>query len=372
MGPSTVRSLANVVMARASRAQHPSGIRTSTLAMSALAASRELGDSSVTRETPFQISENQPFYPCGSPKHEDDFGHLPPPLPEPTYSVNKRILPSSLTALSSDEGREYLLQALTNKTAESYWRLMEQFVTQSDPAFCGITTLVMVLNAMGVDPNVRWKGGWRFYGSEDVILNNCCLSAERIRRAGVTLEEFRLLSKCQGLSVDMKRPINPDHNHTSEDIVHHPHRPSECQSLEAFRHDVQRTLTTPNSASVLVSSFSREALGQTGDGHFSPIAAFHPETDQVLVLDVARFKYAPFWVKIEALYYAMQPKDSATKRSRGWFLLHPPTGQNAPKEQKEIRRPAEIVPVLGDPNVCPVGRVKVGYCPANSSRDPAQ
>ena len=39
----------------------------------------------------------------------------------------------------------------------------------------------------------------------------------------------------------------------------------------------------------------------------------------------------------------------------------------------EGQRPArlEIVPVLGDPDVCPVGRVKVGYCPANISRDPA-
>jgi len=247
---------------------------------------------------------------------------------------------------------------------------MEQFLNQSDPAFCGITTLVMVLNAMGVDPNVRWKGGWRFYGSEDVILNNCCLSAERIRRAGVTLEEFRLLSKCQGLRVDMKRPFNPEHNHASGPVVHHPSRPSECQSLEVFRQDIEEVLSTPNSLSVIVSSFSRAALGQTGDGHFSPIAAFHRESDQVLVLDVARFKYSPFWVKIEALYHAMQPKDSATKRPRGWFLLHPPLGQTAVREQTEDRRPAELVPVLGEPDVCPMSRVKVDYCPANTRQDP--
>jgi hypothetical protein len=168
----------------------------------------------------------------------------------------------------------------------------------------------------------------------------------------------------------MKRPINPEHNHTSEDIVHHPHRPSECQSVDVFRQDIQRILSTPNSTSILVSSFSRAVLGQTGDGHFSPVAAYHPDTDQVLVLDVARFKYAPFWVKVEELYRAMQPKDSATKRSRGWFLLHPPTGPNSQREQKEIRRPAELVAVLGDPDVCPVGRVKVDYCPANANRDP--
>jgi Phytochelatin synthase len=31
-------------------------------------------------------------------------------------------------------------------------------------------------------------------------------------------------------------------------------------------------------------------LGQTGSGHFSPIAGYHAATDSVLILDVARFK----------------------------------------------------------------------------------
>ena len=37
------------------------------------------------------------------------------------------------------------------------------------------------------------------------------------------------------------------------------------------------------------------ALLQTGDGHFSPVAGYHAGTDSVLVLDVARFKYPPYW-----------------------------------------------------------------------------
>jgi len=44
----------------------------------------------------------------------------------------------------------------------------------------------------------------------------------------------------------------------------------------------------------LAIAFSRKGIGQTGDGHYSPIAAYHEPTDQCLVLDVARFKYAPF------------------------------------------------------------------------------
>lgn len=87
---------------------------------------------------------SSPDFACGSSKHETEKQPLPPPLPEPTYSVHKRVLPSSLTALSSPEGRKYLLETFIENTAESYWALTEQFVNQSDPAFCGITTLLMV------------------------------------------------------------------------------------------------------------------------------------------------------------------------------------------------------------------------------------
>lgn len=79
---------------------------------------------------------------CGISRNENE--PLPPPLPEPIYSVHKRVLPSSLTAFSSPAGRKYLIESIVEKTAESYWALTEQFVNQSDPAFCGITTLLMV------------------------------------------------------------------------------------------------------------------------------------------------------------------------------------------------------------------------------------
>ena len=40
----------------------------------------------------------------------------------------------------------------------------------------------------------------------------------------------------------------------------------------------------------VVASYDRRSLGQTGTGHFSPIAAYEKSSDSVLILDVARFK----------------------------------------------------------------------------------
>ena len=107
------------------------------------------------------------------------------------------------------------------------------------------------MNALSVDPGVRWRGGWRYYGSEDVLLDRCCFETERVRRIGINMEEFRILGKCHGLSIEMKRPAQ------------------HCEmGVESFRDDLRAVLIKNASNSVLVVSFSRSHLGQTGDGHF--------------------------------------------------------------------------------------------------------
>lgn len=59
---------------------------------------------------------------------------------------------------SSEEGRNLFREALVEGTMENYFRLAEQFRTQDEPAFCGLSTLTMVLNALAVDPGRAWKG----------------------------------------------------------------------------------------------------------------------------------------------------------------------------------------------------------------------
>ena len=317
---------------------------------------------------------NKPRFPCGSNHHEDELEDLPPPLEEPKYSVHKRVLPQKLTAFSSQQGKRYLMEAFAGGTAESYWKLTEHFVNQSDPAFCGVTTLLMCLNAMCIDPNIRWRGGWRFYGSEDVLLNRCCFSVERIRRKGIVLEDFARLGRCHGLTIDLKRPTfedKRDQNFQQNNFGFKIIEEDASFSLDDFRRDIRWILsgTEAKHQPLLVVSFSRTALGQTGDGHFSPIAAYHEETDQVLVLDVARFKYAPYWVRVEDLFQSMRALDSVTKKPRGWFLLSPPKNHECMHDDhgKENRRPIETVPKMGDPELCPISNIKIHFCKGNNN-----
>jgi len=323
----------------------------------------------VTNYAPEAHSQPEPLITectCGFQKQQDvlrdSHEPLPPPLPEPIYSVHKRVLPSILTALSSPQGRQHLQESLMAETAESYWALTEQFVNQSDPAYCGVTTLLMILNAMNIDPNVRWKGGWRFFGNEDVLLHGCCLNAERIRRVGITMEQFTVLGTCHGLNITMKRPATDAGSSSSSSASSQPR-----YTIQDFRNDIRNTLDSRfnHDNSMLVTSFSRAALQQTGDGHYSPIAAYHEASDSVLILDVARFKYAPYWTTVEDLYQAMEPLDTATQLPRGWYVMKPPLAVSHQHEMtSEDRRPAHLVPTIKDTGSCPVGKIKVEFCKA--------
>ena len=73
------------------------------------------------------------------------------PIPKrPKNQFYKRELPEQCIAFSSEEGRKLFKESLMLNYAEIYFPLAEQFCTQAEPAYCGLTTLVMVLNTLAV------------------------------------------------------------------------------------------------------------------------------------------------------------------------------------------------------------------------------
>jgi glutathione gamma-glutamylcysteinyltransferase len=206
-------------------------------------------------------------------------------------SFYRRPLPAEHIPFASPEGRVVFREALAEGNMEGYFALAEQFHTQSDPAFCGLGTLVVALNALGIDPGRLWKGPWRWYGEE---LLDCCAPLDVVRERGLTLDQLACLARCNGARATVVR------------------------ATDASVRDLRDAIRGPG---VIAAAYSRAALGQTGEGHFSPIAGYHGARDLTLILDVARFKYPPHWVSVEKLFDAMRPIDTATGRARGWVLL---------------------------------------------------
>lgn len=54
--------------------------------------------------------------------------------------------------------QELFLQGIQGGTMESFYKLISYFQTQSEPAYCGLASLSMVLNALAIDPGRKWKG----------------------------------------------------------------------------------------------------------------------------------------------------------------------------------------------------------------------
>eukprot|EP01083_Nonionella_stella_P064048 166594_1 len=218
-------------------------------------------------------------------------------LSAPSRSFYRRQLPSPpAVAFSSDAGRRMFGEALRSGSMEGYFALAEQFRTQDEPAFCGISTLTMVLNALSIDPGRIWKGPWRWFHEE---MLSCCESLDIVKEKGIVFEKAACLARCNGADVDSFLAQN--------------------SSEEVFRERLLRATTSRDEC--LIVSYSRKEFRQTGDGHFSPIGGYHAEEDMALIMDVARFKYPPHWVSVSMLWKAMLREDKTTSKSRGFMTL---------------------------------------------------
>ena len=163
------------------------------------------------------------------------------------------------------------------------------------------------------------------------------LPIEQVRQHGVTFDQFHQLVLQNGLhgsTAHRNASFEQFTKHVYEccssdqqNIPQQSHSSSSTQSTHSSKQSVQSdTNQYKNNATpmkTMVVSFARSALGQTGIGHFSPVAAVarYAGQDYMLVLDVAKFKYPPYWVSLRNMHAALEPKDSATGKSRGYFIM---------------------------------------------------
>lgn len=319
------------------------------------------------------------------------------------------------TSFASESGKQMFREAMDEGNLEIFFCLSQAYSTQVEPAYCGLSSLAMALNALGIDPLRTWKvrrihacsavftnlsllnefrlqllfsfpfffcllgrakkGPWRWF-SESLfdcwcvhflelnlifekkkkkrkkkrkekkrrIWSMCVhvvrvgsVDLERVKEVGVTLLQVACLARCNGATTETKR-AGSEGIHDSELAglcV------STCQGIRIGARDGETTLkeavkwekgsfaefesdvrnSCRSGERVVICSYSRRVLGQTGDGHFSPIGGYNEARKEVLLLDVARFKYPPHWCSIETVYEAMLSVDGATGHSRGWLIL---------------------------------------------------
>lgn len=189
----------------------------------------------------------------------------------------RRPLPSTCIAFSSPEGRALFSAALHEGGLKSYFSLAEHYVTQTEPAFCGLSTLSMCLNALGIDPGTRWKGVWRWYDEE---MLQCCVPIDSFKETGISFDEFSALAICNGVRTRAWRAQDSDIFHFRQllesvtlDTTETPYdcpanRQKNSQEVTGGQIDkgkwqTSKTVKEPN-PQILVVSYDRRVLGQTG------------------------------------------------------------------------------------------------------------
>lgn len=218
------------------------------------------------------------------------------PTPPTASLPTKPLIP-----LPEPAGQRLLMSA---SARSDHGPLAQWLETQANLAFCGVASAVMALNSLAVPaPPVPGYGSYRFWTQSNAFSipgSRGFVRPEVVAREGMTLAQL------QGWLAG-----SPDL------VVERFH--GDQLSLAQWRAVLRRSLQDPRDR--LLVNYLRSALGQAGGGHISPLAAYDPGRDAVLILDVARYRYPSVWVSAEDLWQAMRTTDSSSGRSRGFLLI---------------------------------------------------
>lgn len=179
------------------------------------------------------------------------------------------------------------------------------FATQIQQTLCSAATAVTVLNALPLTRPVDRTYKPYPYFTQTNYFND---GVAAIRSYNRTLSD--------GMTLQMAARAMRVHGAKTE-----PHHAAET-TLAEFRRLASENLA--RDGDFVIVNYQRKFIGQPKGAHFSPLGAYDAATDTFLIMDVARYKYPPVWVRAEDLFNAMNTKDSETPRSRGFILVSAP------------------------------------------------
>lgn len=269
---------------------------------------------------------------CSSlPSPTSQFAYTVPAQPEGSsgFSLNNAAasVVQELLPFSSDEG----LARLARSTAKvDFPVLANQFEAQSNGAFCGPTSAAIVLNAVRgraadlprdrsrlraedlqylpsnfdltvprfTQDNVITKGQKT---RAQVLGEPLTINGKQIHDVGYQVRQLDEMLRANGA---ITRLTIVDANKVEQDIRN--------DLVENLRHR----------GNYVIVAYYRDAVGQPGGGHISPIGAYDGESDSFLVLDVNPASAGWVWMPTTTLVKGMRTFD--TVENRGYILIQSP------------------------------------------------
>lgn len=227
-------------------------------------------------------------------------------------------LPATLVALDSPEGQRLLVEA---DARSDFFGLAQSYTTQMNPGYCGVASIVMVLNALQVPAPIATEWSAPVFTQDNLFNDKAKTVLQPGFKGGMTLQQLA--------------DIVQSHPATTR-VVH-----AGDSSLEEFRTLASKNLAT--AGDYVIINFERSEIGQEFMGHISPLGAYDAKADKFLVMDVARYKYPPVWVDAAALFRAMNTKDIVSGNTRGFVLVTASATAPGPSGAPAPRSPIRIL-----------------------------
>lgn len=205
---------------------------------------------------------------------------------------------------------------LRSSPAAGYWRLAPHYVGQETDCACSLASATMVINAIRGN---RSRAPGSMIVTQQMLLE--AVNHDIWHKGsgndggpGVTLTQLAQLLE-RGLAV----------NDLSADIAATPigSEIDPRKAVAGFRRDMAEC--EQGRQLIIANYYSQTVIGSGDFGHFSPVAAFDAQQDLVLIMDVWRFEYEPYWVPVDKLLAGMMTASSVSGEPRGYLNIRLPS-----------------------------------------------
>ncbi len=223
---------------------------------------------------------------------------------EPWAVARKKSAKTGSFPISMIDEKGISLFKSAEKRALVDWKAVEGLEPQAYRTFCGLASVCTLA-----------KKDIPELDQEQLMLNNSLFKKKQEvlglegDNTGYELDHLRKVAENSGKLALVVKAIDDDK-----------------KGIEKLRKNIISAVKNPHSS--IITNFNGVSLGSKTKGHFSPIGAYDPDTDQVLVLDVALHRNESFWIPVTDLYKSMKTRDSFGN-PRGYAILH-----DNPKNQK--------------------------------------
>ncbi|MBA2650561.1 MAG: C39 family peptidase [Legionella sp.] len=198
---------------------------------------------------------------------------------------------------------------LQEHKAPTYWRISPYYQAQRNETSCSLASATMIVNAArSMDPKFANQN----LATQDTLLKLVNLKAWSKEVApdgnGVTLDELShyvpaALEKFGVTNFSIKKIHVYDNSE---------------KSLKRFQDEL---IKLEAGKAFILANYNLAYFTNEPGGHISPIAAYDAANQKVLIMDVYRYKFEPYWVPVKLLLKSMGSLDNTSSTFRGYIVI---------------------------------------------------